>query len=122
MKNGLYTILLLGIANVFMNMAWYGHLQFQKWGLVKTNWLPGIVLISWLIALVEYVFQVPANKLGYIENGGPFTIIELKTIQEVLSLGLFVLVNALVFKESFQIKHLIGFLFILFGAWIIFKK
>jgi uncharacterized protein (DUF486 family) len=122
MKNGLYTILLLGIANVFMNMAWYGHLQFQKWGLVKTNWLPGIVLISWLIALVEYVFQVPANKLGYIENGGPFTIIELKTIQEVLSLGLFVLVNAFVFKESFQIKHLIGFLFILFGAWIIFKK
>ncbi len=122
MKNGLYTILLLGIANVFMNMAWYGHLQFQKWGLVKTNWLPGIVLISWLIALVEYVFQVPANKLGYIENGGPFTIIELKTIQEVLSLGLFVLVNALVFKENFQLKHLIGFLFILFGAWIIFKK
>lgn len=122
MKNGLYTILLLGIANVFMNMAWYGHLQFQKWGLVKTNWLPTIVLISWLIALVEYVFQVPANKLGYIENGGPFTIIELKTIQEVLSLGLFVLVNALVFKENFQIKHLIGFVFILFGAWIIFKK
>lgn len=122
MKNGLYTILLLGIANVFMNMAWYGHLQFQKWGLVKTNWLPTIVLISWLIALVEYVFQVPANKLGYIENGGPFTIIELKTIQEVLSLGLFVLVNALVFKENFQIKHLIGFVFILFGVWIIFKK
>jgi uncharacterized protein (DUF486 family) len=79
-------------------------------------------LISWFIALIEYAFQVPANKLGYIENGGPFSIIELKTIQEVLSLGLFVIVNALVFKESFQLKHLIGFLFILLGAWIIFRK
>jgi uncharacterized protein (DUF486 family) len=122
MKNGLYSILLLGIANIFMNMAWYGHLQFQKWGLMKTNWLPGIVFISWFIALIEYAFQVPANKLGYIENGGPFSIIELKTIQEVLSLGLFVIINVLVFKENFQLKHIIGFLFILFGAWIIFRK
>jgi len=89
---------------------------------MKANCLPGIVLISWFIALIEYAFQVPANKLVYIENGGSFSIIELKTIQEALTLGLIVIVNALVFKEGLQFKHLIGFLLILSGAGIIFRK
>ncbi len=70
---GLISILFLPISNVFMTFAWYGHLQFKKWNIFQTTGIVRIILISWSIALFEYFFQVPGNRIGYLENGGPFT-------------------------------------------------
>ncbi|MFY8021483.1 MAG: DMT family protein [Bacteroidia bacterium] len=122
MLKGFYTLVLLMLSNLFMNFAWYGHLQFEKWGWNKSASLPLFILISWGIALFEYVLQVPANRIGYIQNGGPFSLMELKTIQECLSLGIFLLVNILFFKEKMAWNHLLGFAFMGIGVWFIFKK
>ena len=84
--NGLYTIILLILSNVFMTLAWYGHLKLQENG-VSNNWpLIGVIVFSWGIAFLEYCCQVPANRLGFVENGGPFNLIQLKVIQECISL------------------------------------
>ena len=93
-----WTILLLIVSNSFMTMAWYGHLKLSqtKWGAGLP--LVAIILISWGIALMEYCCQVPANRIGYIGNGGPFTLAQLKVIQEVISLTVFT-----VFSSSAQI-------------------
>jgi uncharacterized protein (DUF486 family) len=96
----LFTIGLLVVSNLFMTFAWYGHLQFQKIDWLKSTGLIGVILISWFIALFEYAFQVPANRIGYLNNGGPFDLFELKTIQEVVSLTVFVVVNIYVFKDG----------------------
>jgi uncharacterized protein len=80
-----YTIVLLTISNLFMTFAWYGHLQFQKISWLKATGLIGVILISWVIALFEYTFQVPANRIGHTAQGGPFNLYELKTIQEGIS-------------------------------------
>ena len=83
---GLYTILLLIVSNVFMTFAWYGHLKLQDMKII-TNWpLYAIILFSWSIALAEYFCLVPANRIGFIGNGGPFSLIQLKIIQEVITL------------------------------------
>ena len=85
------TILLLVVSNIFMTFAWYVHLKLQNMG-ISTGWpVYVVVLFSWSIALLEYSFQVPANRIGYIENGGPFTLIQLKVIQEVITLIVFIL-------------------------------
>ena len=84
-----YTIVLLIISNIFMTFAWYGHLKLKDFSWFSNLGLPLIILISWGIALFEYCFQVPANKIGFIENGGPFTIWQLKVIQEVITLTVF---------------------------------
>lgn len=82
-----------------------------------------VILISWSIALFEYMFQVPANRLGYAGNGGPFSLVELKVIQEVITLLVFVVFSLLVFKnESFRINHFIGFIFLILAVYFIFKK
>jgi uncharacterized protein (DUF486 family) len=123
MYKGLYTVLLLILSNLFMTFAWYGHLQFQKIDWLKNTGLVGIILISWGIALFEYVFQVPANRIGHIEHGGPFSMFELKTIQEAISISVFVLVNLYVFKEgSLQWNHILGFALIVLAVFVIFKK
>jgi len=110
---GLYTILLLILSNVFMTFAWYGHLQFKKITFLQGLGIVSVILISWGLALFEYIFQVPANKIGYKENGGPFSLFELKTIQEVISLVVFTLVTLYVFKtEKLAWNHIIGFVFI----------
>ncbi|WP_027000575.1 DMT family protein [Eisenibacter elegans] len=118
-----YTILLLILSNAFMMMAWYGHLKFKqipalaKWGLV------GVILISWAIALFEYCFQVPANRLGYKEYGGPFALVELKVLQEVITLVVFVVFSLVVFRnETFRWNHLVGFGFLVLAVYFIFKK
>ena len=79
--NGLYTILLLVLSNIFMTLAWYGHLKLQQTGM-SSNWpLIGVIVFSWAIAFFEYCCQVPANRIGFIDNGGPFTLVQLKVIQ-----------------------------------------
>ena len=81
-----YTILLLIVSNIFMTFAWYGHLKLQEMKVIS-NWpLYAVILFSWAIALAEYSFQVPANRIGFVENGGPFSLMQLKVIQEVITL------------------------------------
>jgi uncharacterized protein (DUF486 family) len=119
----LYTIVLLIISNLFMTFAWYGHLQFQKIDWLKSTGLIGIILISWFIALFEYIFQVPANRIGHTAHGGPFSMFELKTIQEAVSIIVFVLVNIFIFKEGhLQWNHILGFALIVLAVFVIFKK
>ena len=120
---GIYTIVLLIFSNSFMTFAWYGHLKFREMKWFSTLPLIAVVLISWGIALFEYCFQVPANRIGYKEYGGPFTLVELKVIQEVITLSVFILFSDLFFKnETFKINHLIGFVFLILAVYFIFKK
>lgn len=119
----LYTISLLIVANVFMTIAWYGHLKFQEMPWFNNLGLFGIIVISWLIAFVEYCFQVPANKFGYLENGGAFNLWQLKVIQESITLTVFTIFTLLVFKtETFRWNYVIGFLFLILAVYFIFKK
>jgi uncharacterized protein len=106
------TIILLLISNVFMTFAWYGHLKFKDISLWK------IVLISWGIAFFEYVFQVPANRLGH----GQFNATELKTIQEVISLSVFVVFSVLYLKEELKWNYLLGFVLMVAAVFFVFKK
>jgi Uncharacterized protein conserved in bacteria len=119
----LYTILLLILSNTFMTLAWYGHLKFKEMRWFENLGLIAIVLISWGIALFEYFFQVPANRIGYKGNGGPFTLVELKVIQEVITLCVFTIFTLVVFKnETFRTNHIIGFVFLVLAVYFIFKK
>ncbi len=119
----LSTILLLILSNTFMTFAWYGHLKFSEWRwFEKAGWF-SLVLISWGIAFFEYCFQVPANRIGSNTQGGPFSLIQLKVIQEVITLVIFVIFSTLFFKnESFKLNHLIGFVLLVLAVYFIFKK
>lgn len=119
----LYTIVLLLGANVFMTIAWYGHLKMADWKGYQKMGLFGIILISWGIAFFEYCMQVPANKMGFSGNGGPFTLMQLKVIQEVLTLIVFVGFSLIVFKtETYRMNHLIGMVFLILAVYFMFKK
>jgi uncharacterized protein (DUF486 family) len=119
----IYTIILLVLSNTFMTMAWYGHLKFKDMKWSQNLPLIGIILISWGIALFEYILQVPANRLGYKEYGGPFSLVQLKVLQEVITLVVFMLFSFLFFKtETFKLNHLIGFVFLVLAVYFIFKK
>ena len=119
----IYTIGLLVLSNTFMTFAWYGHLKFKEMKWFENLTLFAIVLISWGIALFEYFFQVPANRIGFNQNGGPFSLVELKVIQEVITLVVFTIFSLLFFKtEEFRINHLIGFIFLILAVYFIFKK
>ena len=118
-----YTIFLLVMSNVFMTFAWYGHLHFKKMTTLQHLGLVSVILISWGLALFEYIFQVPANRLGFDKNGGPFSLIELKTIQEVISLLVFTFITIYVFKtDKFAWNHAVGFALIVLAVFFIFKK
>lgn len=119
----LTTIGLLILSNAFMTLAWYGHLKFKDLKGFDQLGLMWIIIISWSIALFEYMFQVPANRIGYQGNGGPFSLVELKVMQEVITLTVFVIFSLLVFKnETFKFNHLIGFVFLILAVYFIFKK
>lgn len=119
---GVLTIGLLLLSNAFMTVAWYGHLKFGEIkGLHKLG-LVSIILISWGIALFEYFFQVPANRIGYRENGGPFSLIQLKVIQEAITLIVFMIFTLLVFQnESIRWNHLLAFVFLVLAVYFVFK-
>ena len=120
---GVYTIGLLIVSNIFMTIAWYGHLKFKEMNWFNSLTLPAIVLISWGVALFEYSFQVPANRIGFNENGGPCNLWQLKVIQEVITLLVFTFFTILVFKnETFRMNHAIGFVFLILAVYFIFKK
>jgi uncharacterized protein len=118
-----YTILLLVLSNTFMTLAWYGHLKFKEMSWSQNLGLVAIILISWGIALFEYILQVPANRIGFKNNGGPFSLMELKVIQETITLVVFVIFSLLFFKtETFRWNHLIGFIFLILAVYFVFKK
>ena len=120
---GLSTLVLLTISNLFMTFAWYGHLQFKKITWLHGLGLVGVILISWGLAFFEYVFQVPANRIGFKENGGPFTLLQLKIIQEVITLLVFVVFSMIFFKtQTFKLTHFIGMIFLILAVYFIFKK
>lgn len=123
MSRALYSVLLLILSNTFMTFAWYGHLKFKQLNWFQNLGLVSIVLISWGIALFEYFFQVPANRIGYKEFGGPFSLVELKVIQEVITLVVFTLFTLMVFRtETFRMNHAIGFFFLILAVYFIFKN
>ena len=120
---GLLTIGLLVMSNTFMTFAWYGHLKFTEMKWFSKLGLISIVMVSWGIALFEYFFQVPANRIGFKAYGGPFSLIELKVLQEVITLLVFTVFTVLVFRnESFRWNHIIGFVFLILAVYFIFKK
>jgi uncharacterized protein (DUF486 family) len=120
---GALSILLLVVSNSFMTFAWNGHLKFKEWGWFTKAGIATLILVSWGIALFEYCFQVPANRIGFNENGGPFNMVELKVIQEVVSLLVFSFFAVVVFKQgALQWNHLLGFLFLVLAVYFVFKK
>ena len=120
---GALTIGLLILSNVFMTLAWYGHLKFKELKWFENAGLITIIFISWGLALFEYFFQVPANKIGYQENGGPFSLMQLKVIQEVITLIIFVLFSLLFFKnETFRWNHFVGMFFLVLAVYFIFMR
>lgn len=121
--SALYTILLLIVSNIFMTFAWYGHLKMKEYSLFASLPLIGVILISWGIAFFEYCFQVSANRIGFNGNGGPFSLIQLKIIQEVITLVVFVLFSTIAFKtETFKWNHLLAFIFLIAAVYLVFKK
>lgn len=118
--NGVYTILLLLASNVFMTLAWYGHLRLQQQG-ISSSWpLIGVILFSWAIAFFEYCCQVPANRLGFQGNGGPFSLVQLKVIQECISLIVFVLVAGILFQgQSLHWNHALAFLLLVVAVYLV---
>ena len=108
--NGIYTILLLVLSNIFMTIAWYGHLKLQQTG-------------SWAIAFFEYCCQVPANRIGFIDNGGPFSLVQLKVIQECVSLIVFAVIANILFQgESLHWNHFAAFLCLIAAVYFVFMK
>ena len=121
---GLYTILLLIASNVFMTFAWYGQLKLPEVVPSSKDWpLIFIILLSWGIALIEYFFMIPANRIGSVVNGGPFNLIQLKVIQETISLIVFTAIVITVFKtETFRWNHIVSFVLIVLAVFFAFKK
>jgi uncharacterized protein (DUF486 family) len=120
---GISTILLLVLSNTFMTFAWYGHLKLKTISRFENLSLLAVILLSWLIAFFEYSLQVPANRMGFRGNGGPFSLVELKVIQEVVSLIVFTGFTLVVFRdEHFRTNHLIGFMFLILAVYFVFKK
>jgi uncharacterized protein (DUF486 family) len=123
MKKMILTIILLVISNAFMTLAWYGHLKLKEMNKLVGVSLFVVVLLSWGIAFFEYLFQVPANRIGFSENGGPFNLWQLKVIQEVITLVVFTGFMFFFFKDQpLKWNHLVGFILMIGAVYFIFKK
>lgn len=118
-----YTVILLIFSNVFMTVAWYGHLKMRE----EFSWfaslpLIGVIAFSWAVAFFEYCLQVPANRIGFKDNGGPFDIMQLKVIQEVITLTVFTVFSTLAFKTELRWNHFVAFVLLVLAVYFIFKK
>ena len=119
----LWTILLLIVSNTFMTFAWYGHLKLSQMKGFENMSVLTIILISWGIAFIEYCFLVPANRIGFQGNGGPYSLFQLKVLQEAITLTVFTIFAITVFKtETLRVNHLIGFVFLILAVYFMFKK
>ena len=121
--NAIITIVLLIGSNIFMTLAWYGHLKLSQMN-ISTGWPLWLVIIfSWSIALMEYSLQVPANKIGFVGNGGPFTLMQLKVIQEVISLSVFTIIAGVMFQgEQLHWNHFAAFACLIAAVYFVFMK
>lgn len=108
----LATVLLLVASNTFMTFAWYYHVKQKAWPLLVA------ILASWLIALPEYLLQVPANRIGHVDHGGPFSLAQLKVIQEAITLTVFVLFALLVAREPPRGRDYLAFTLVLLAVWV----
>lgn len=121
MNPAITTVLLLLVSNVFMTLAWYGHLKLQTSG-VSGNWPLWLVIIfSWGIALVEYIFMIPANRIGFAGNGGPYNLVQLKVIQEAISLVIFTLIAMFIFQGmTLKWNHIAAFVLLIMAVYLVF--
>lgn len=119
-----HTILLLLVSNVFMTFAWYGHLKMkQEFSWFSSLPLIGVIAFSWCIAFFEYIFLIPANRIGFMDNGGPFSLMQLKVIQEVVTLVVFTVFTTFFFKgESLHWNHLAAFVCLILAVYFVFMK
>ena len=117
------TILLLVVSNVFMTFAWYGHLNLQPAG-ISADWSLWLVIVfSWAIALFEYSFMIPANRIGYVGNGGPMTLMQLKVTQEAITLIVFTVITIFVFGgETLRWNHIAAFVLLVGAVYLAFLK
>lgn len=123
MSNALYTVLLLIGSNIFMTLAWYGHLKLQQMNISNSWPLIGVIAFSWGVALFEYCLQVPANKIGFVGNGGPFSLMQLKVIQECISLIVFTILASVMFQgEQLHWNHLAAFVCLIAAVYFVFMK
>jgi uncharacterized protein (DUF486 family) len=123
MSQGIFTILLLIGSNVFMTLAWYGHLKLQQMNISNSWPLIGVIVFSWAIAFFEYTLMVPANKIGFIGNGGPYSLIQLKVIQEVISLIVFTVIAGFLFQgEQLHWNHGVAFLCLVAAVYFAFLE
>lgn len=123
MSSTVLTVIFLVISNVFMTFAWYGHLKLNDMGVSKSWPLYMVILFSWGIALLEYCFQVPANRIGFESNGGPYSLIQLKVMQEVITLVVFVIFSLIAF-EGFALRwnHILAFILLIAAVYLVFMK
>lgn len=119
----LYTVLMLLCSNVFMTFAWYGHLKLQEMKISQSWPLILVILFSWGIAFFEYCLTVPANRLGFEGNGGPFNLMQLKVIQEVVSLTVFTVIILFLFRgQQLQWNHIAAFACLVAAVFFVFLK
>jgi len=119
--NGLYTILLLIASNVFMTLAWYGHLKLNDMHVIGSHTpLIFVILLSWGIAFFEYCLQVPANRLGFIGTGGPFSLMQLKVLQEVITLVVFIVFSMVAFHMHLKWNHVAAAAFLILAVYFVF--
>ncbi len=122
--NGWWTVGLLVVSNIFMTFAWYGQLKLSEMKVITSNTpLFMVILLSWVIALLEYCFMVPANRYGYLGNGGQFSLLQLKVMQEVISLLVFTVFAILLFKgESLHWNHFLAFCLLIAAVYLVFME
>ena len=117
---GFWTVLMLVFSNIFMTFAWYGHLKLSEMK-ISTGWpLILVILFSWGIAFIEYCFMIPANRIGFVDNGGPFNLMQLKIIQEVITLVVFVLFSMAVFHMQLHWNHIVAGICLILAVWFVF--
>jgi hypothetical protein len=123
MQQGIWTVIMLIFSNVFMTFAWYGHLKLQEMK-ISTGWpLILIILFSWGVAFFEYCLTVPANRIGFNGNGGPFNLMQLKVIQEVISLTIFTVIVTFLFKgQALQWNHIVAFFCLILAVFFVLLK
>ena len=122
--NIIYTVALLIVSNIFMTLAWYGHLKLQQMQVISDKTpLIFVILLSWGLAFLEYCCQVPANRMGFEGNGGSFNLMQLKVIQEVISIAIFTLFSLFIFRgQSLQWNHLAAFICLILAVYFVFLK
>lgn len=120
---GFLTVIMLVVSNVFMTFAWYGNLKLEEMK-ITTDWpLILVILASWGVAFFEYSVMIPANRIGFVEHGGPFNLMQLKVIQEVVSLTVFTIIALLVFKgQPLRWNHLVAFACMVLAVFFVFLK